>query len=64
VADTVGAGDAFTATVIAGWLRGMDMADVQACANCVAAYVCSQPGAVTQLPLDLMDKFWNAEASK
>lgn len=62
VVDTVGAGDAFTATVVAGWLRGMDINDVQDCANRVASYVCSQPGAMTQLPDDLVTKLWNRKA--
>lgn len=61
VVDTVGAGDAFTATVVAGWLRGMDMDDVQNCANHVASFVCSQPGAVAQLPGDLVTKLWNGK---
>ena len=52
VADTVGAGDAFTASLVAQWLHGMDLSHAvhQACAT--AAYVCSQTGATPKLPAE------------
>lgn len=50
VVDTVGAGDAFTAAVVIGFLAGLPLADVNAHANAVASLVCSQPGAVAALP--------------
>jgi fructokinase len=50
VVDTVGAGDAFTATVVPDFLRGMPLAEVNRHANAVASFVCSQPGAVMKLP--------------
>jgi fructokinase len=50
VVDTVGAGDAFTAGVVIGFLAGLPLADVNAHANAVASFVCSQPGAVAALP--------------
>ena len=50
VVDTVGAGDAFTATVVIDFLAGLPLAEVNAHANAVASFVCSQPGAVTALP--------------
>jgi fructokinase len=50
VADTVGAGDAFTAALVLGWLRGRDFDDAHAAAAEVAAYVCTQPGATPALP--------------
>jgi fructokinase len=50
LADTVGAGDAFTATLALGLLRGMPLDRINAAANRVAAYVCSQPGATPALP--------------
>ena len=50
VVDTVGAGDAFTAAVVVDFLAGVPLADVNAHANAVAAYVCCQPGAVAVLP--------------
>ena len=53
VADTVGAGDAFTATLLIGILEGRPLGDVSRRANAVAAYVCSQPGATPPIPEDL-----------
>jgi fructokinase len=49
VADTVGAGDAFTASLVTGILRGEELALIvrEACEN--AALVCSQNGAVPTL---------------
>jgi fructokinase len=46
VVDTVGAGDAFTAAVVVDFLAGLPLAEVNAHANAVASFVCSQPGAV------------------
>ncbi len=46
IVDTVGAGDAFTATVTTGLLKGLDLATIQAEANRVAAGVCSHAGAL------------------
>lgn len=51
VVDTVGAGDAFTATVLSGVLVGAPLAQVVARANEVAAWVCTQPGATPALPV-------------
>jgi fructokinase len=50
VVDTVGAGDAFTATLVPDFLRGLPLAELNRHANAVASFVCSQPGAVMQLP--------------
>ena len=50
VVDTVGAGDAFTAAVVIGFLGGVPLAEINAHANAVASFVVSQPGAVTALP--------------
>jgi fructokinase len=53
VKDTVGAGDAFAAAVALGWLRRapLDVICQHACR--VAAFVCSQAGAVPPLPEEL-----------
>ena len=50
VADTVGAGDAFTAMLLIGMLAGRSLEEVSRRANAVAAYVCSQPGATPPIP--------------
>jgi fructokinase len=45
VADTVGAGDAFTAALVHGYLRGTPHAQINETANRVGAWVASQSGA-------------------
>ena len=50
VVDTVGAGDAFTAALTVGWLRGDDLGEVGRRACRVAEFVCSQAGATPTLP--------------
>ena len=45
VADTVGAGDAFTAAIVHGYLRGTSLAQINENANRVGAWVASQSGA-------------------
>ena len=54
VVDTVGAGDAFTAAVVTGLLRGIGPSDALRHAARVAAFVCSQSGATPLLPHDLL----------
>lgn len=54
VVDTVGAGDAFTATLAVGLLDGIDLDTINRHACSVAAYVCSQPGATPSLPDELI----------
>ena len=50
VRDTVGAGDAFTAALVTGLLRGDSLETIARTACEYAAAVCSQPGAVPKLP--------------
>jgi fructokinase len=45
VQDTVGAGDAFTAALVHGYLRGTVLAEINETANRVGAWVASQSGA-------------------
>ncbi len=54
VADTIGAGDAFTAMLVAGFLKKDSLATVHKRANAVAAYICTQKGATPPIPSDLM----------
>ena len=51
VADTVGSGDAFTAALACGYLRGYPLGKMADFANRVGAYVASQPGATPTLDL-------------
>lgn len=53
VIDTVGAGDAFTAALVPGLLDGHAPDRINAFANRLAAYVCSQPGATPPVPAEL-----------
>jgi fructokinase len=46
VADTAGAGDAFTAALAHGYLRGISLAQINETANRVGAWIASQSGAV------------------
>ena len=50
VADTVGAGDSFTGSFCAAILSGMPVAKAHKLAVEVSAYVCTQNGAMPQLP--------------
>lgn len=54
IADTVGAGDAFTAALALGLLAGLPLDTIAANANRVAAYVCSRHGATPSLPQELL----------
>jgi fructokinase len=54
VRDAVGAGDAFTAVLAVGALRGDSLEAINRRANEVAAFVCTQPGATPRLPSDLI----------
>jgi fructokinase len=57
VVDTVGAGDSFTAAMVLGLLRKMDLDEINTIANEVARYVCSQPGATPALPTEFARSF-------
>lgn len=50
VADTVGAGDSFTATFISSIIKGMPVEEAHKKAVQVSAYVCTQNGAMPVLP--------------
>lgn len=50
VADTVGAGDSFTGSFCAAILQGMPVEKAHQLAVSVSAYVCTQQGAMPQLP--------------
>lgn len=53
VADTVGAGDSFTAAFIAGILKGESVTEAHSRAVRTSAYVCTRKGAMPELPAEL-----------
>ena len=53
VADTVGAGDSFTAAFIANIIKGRSVAEAHQCAVQTSAFVCTQKGAMPILPAEL-----------
>ena len=53
VADTVGAGDSFTGTFCASILKGKSIAEAHKLAVEVSAYVCTQNGAMPQIPAEM-----------
>jgi len=57
VVDTVGAGDSFTAALVLGLLTKMHLDEINAVANAVARYVCSQAGATPEFPLEFARRF-------
>ncbi|OGV53450.1 MAG: hypothetical protein A2X45_24255 [Lentisphaerae bacterium GWF2_50_93] len=54
IADTVGAGDSFTAVVAVGLLKKKPLEEVLCKANEVAGIVCSQSGATVELPANVI----------
>lgn len=53
IVDTVGAGDAFTAAMALGWLRGHGLEAIGRHACRVAEFVCTRPGGTPRLPDEL-----------
>ena len=54
VADTVGAGDSFTAALVMGMLNGVPLKELHIRASDLAAYVCTQKGATPVVPEDVL----------
>lgn len=57
VADTVGAGDSFTAAFVAAYMHGERIEDAHRLAVEVSAYVCQQHGAMPKLPDSHLELF-------
>ncbi len=55
IADTVGAGDSFTAAFIAAIVKGSLIGEAHSIAVKTSAFVCTQKGAMPELPTDLID---------
>ncbi len=53
VVDTVGAGDAFTAAIAVGFLRGWPLDEINERAGRLASFVCGRTGATPAIPPDL-----------
>ncbi len=60
VADTVGAGDSYTAALALGLLSGKAPEDSLCIAHRVADFVCTQSGATPPMPADFADEFVGA----
>ena len=50
IISTVGAGDSFTAAALTGYLQNKPLSVINKHASAVASFVCSQTGAVPDLP--------------
>lgn len=57
VVDTVGAGDSFTAAMVAGILSGKKLPDVHRLAVEVSAFVCTRAGGTPELPDEMKEEF-------
>ncbi len=55
VADTVGAGDSFTAAFISGILKGKSVPEAHSLAVRTSAFVCTRQGAMPKLPAELTE---------
>jgi fructokinase len=56
VADTIGAGDAFTAGLVHAYVRQASLAQINTVSNLCGSYVASQQGATPELPPELLAK--------
>ena len=50
VVDTVGAGDAFSAALLIGYLRGWGLGRLSRVANELGSFICTRPGATPNIP--------------
>ena len=50
VVDTVGAGDAFSAVILIGYLRGWSLSRLSRVANELGGFICTKPGATPNIP--------------
>ena len=64
VIDTVGAGDSFTASLVLGLLQKMDLDEINAVANEIARYVCSQAGGTPPMPPEFAKRFSDASPER
>ena len=57
VVDTVGAGDAFSAVMVIGYLRDWSLNRISRAANGLGGFVCSKPGATPRVTRDFLEGF-------
>lgn len=57
ISDTIGAGDSFTAVCALGILKNRPLDEINQKANRYAAYICSQAGAMPEVPAELKNSF-------
>lgn len=57
ISDTIGAGDSFTAVCALGFLKNRPLNEINQKANRYAAYICSQAGAMPEIPAELKNSF-------
>ena len=55
--DTVGAGDAFSAVMVIGYLRNWSLSQMSRVANGLGSFVCSKPGATPRVPRGFLEGF-------
>lgn len=56
IADTIGAGDSFTAALVMGLINGVENATIIKLASRLAVYVCGRPGATPMLSRDMIGR--------
>lgn len=57
IADTVGAGDAFTAAFAVAYMKGVPLDRINNIANSVSSFVCSRHGATPEMPEEIKSLF-------
>jgi fructokinase len=64
VADTIGAGDAFTAGMVHAYTRGATLRQINSVSNLCGSYVAGQPGATPEVPATMLARIQAALAGE
>jgi fructokinase len=64
VADTIGAGDAFTAGMVHAYTRGATLQQINTVSNLCGSYVAGQPGATPEVPATMLARIQAVLASQ
>ena len=62
VVDTVGAGDAFSAAILIGYLRGWGLGRLSRVANELGSFICTRPGATPNIPERFLEQMVQLES--